>query len=66
MSSITSSSASKVERKGYRVNDFCEAVGIGRSKTYALIRAGKLRSVRIGGRRIIPSEEAESLLRDGA
>jgi excisionase family DNA binding protein len=48
--------------KALRINDFCKAYGIGRSTAYDLINSGKLRSVMIGGRRVIPVEEAEKLL----
>jgi excisionase family DNA binding protein len=50
-------------RRAYRVNDFCALYGLGRSSVYALMAKGKLRTVRIGGRRLIPADEAEALLR---
>jgi excisionase family DNA binding protein len=55
-----------LERLGYRVNDFCKVVGIGRTYVYELINSNRLRSVRIGGRRIIPADEARRLVREGA
>jgi excisionase family DNA binding protein len=53
-------------RIGYRVNDFCAVTGIGRTSLYELIRDGKIKTVRIAGRRIIPASEAERLLKEGA
>lgn len=53
-------------RLGYRIPDFCEAVGISRSSVYELIKHGKLQSVLIAGRRIIPVSEAERLMREGS
>jgi len=53
-------------RVGYRVNDFCAVTGIGRTSLYELIRDGKIKTVRIAGRRIIPASEAERLLNEGA
>ena len=41
---------------------FCHAHGIGRTTCYDLINSGKIRSVMIGGRRVIPIEEGEKLL----
>ena len=49
----------------YRVNDFCKAVGIGRTSVYALIKDGRLRAVRIAGRTLIPASEAERLMAEG-
>jgi len=54
------------ERLAYRVDDFCRAIGLGRTKVYELISAGLLRTVVIGGRRLIPREAAEALLKNGA
>jgi excisionase family DNA binding protein len=50
-------------RRAFTLNDFCDAYSIGRSSAYGLIRKGKLRSVRVGGRRLIPADAAEKLLR---
>ncbi len=35
------------------VKDFCRAYGIGASKTYELIRNGKLQTVKVGTRTLI-------------
>jgi excisionase family DNA binding protein len=51
------------ERRAYRINDFCKTFGLGRTSVYKLIREGKLPSVLVGGRRLIPSDRAEALLR---
>jgi hypothetical protein len=49
--------------RAYRVNDFCRLYGIGRSGVYKLLKEGKLPSVIIAGRRVIPRDAAEALLR---
>ena len=49
--------------RAYRVNDFCRLYGIGRSGVYKLLKEGKLPSVVIAGRRVIPRDAAEALLR---
>jgi excisionase family DNA binding protein len=52
--------------RAYTVNGFCRAYGVGRTLTYALIAAGKLPSVRVAGRRLIPADGAEALIRQEA
>ena len=49
--------------RAYRVKDFCKAFGLSRSTVYNLIADGRLRSVLIAGRRLIPADAAEALLR---
>jgi excisionase family DNA binding protein len=51
--------------RAYRVNDFCRLFGVGRTGLYKLLKEGKLPSVRIGGRRLIPADAAEALLNGG-
>lgn len=55
--------ADRTTRRAYGVRDFCEAFGVSRSTVYNLFAAGTLRSVRIAGRRIIPADAAEALLK---
>ena len=49
-------------RRALRVRDFCNAYGFSKATTYNLIKTGRLRTVRIGGIRLIPVDPAESLL----
>lgn len=51
--------------RAYRVNDFCRLYGIGRSGAYKLLKEGKLPSIVIAGRQLIPRDAAEALLRGG-
>lgn len=51
---------------GYSVNGFCRAIPIGRTKFYDLLRQGKIRTVKIGGKRIVPATEAQRLLEEDA
>ena len=37
----------------YRVAHFCRAIGIGRTKFYELMASGKIRTIVVGGRRLI-------------
>ena len=49
----------------YRVAQFCKAIGLGKTKFYELVAAGKIRTIVIGGRRLIPADEAQRLVREG-
>jgi len=51
-----------VKPLAYQVNPFCEMLGIGRSTFYHLVKTGQLRTVMIGGRRVVPATEADRLL----
>ena len=45
-------------RVNYRVSDFLDEFGIGRTKFYALVKAGEIRIVRCGRRTLIPMSAA--------
>jgi excisionase family DNA binding protein len=45
-----------MERLLYRVQEACELLSQGRTKIYEAIASGKLRSVRVGGSRLIPAD----------
>jgi excisionase family DNA binding protein len=51
--------------RAWRVNDFCMAYGISRSKLYELAKEGKIRLVKIGGRTLVPASEGERLIAEG-
>ena len=53
-------------KRGLHVTEFGHRYGVSRSTTYKLMKSGKLRSVKIAGRRIIPDSEGERLLSEGA
>jgi hypothetical protein len=50
----------------YQVAHFCRAVGIGRTKFYQLMASGKIHTVVVGGRRLVPADEARRLVREGS
>ena len=52
-----------VAPRAYRIKDFCQAFGLSRSTVYNLMTAGKLHTVLVAGRRLIPADAAEALLR---
>jgi hypothetical protein len=49
------------EKVGWRVNEWADAIGLGRAFTYQLIVEGKIRSVKIGGARVITTSPADYL-----
>lgn len=49
--------------RAYTMRAFCAAFGISRSSAYLLMKAGRLQTVRVQGRRLIPAEAAEALLK---
>jgi excisionase family DNA binding protein len=48
--------------RAFRIKDFCALYSVSRSSAYKLMAEGKLRTVRVGGRRLIPKDSAEALL----
>ena len=47
---------------GFSIREACHASSLGRSTIYSHIAAGRLRAVRVGGRRIIPAEALHALI----
>jgi excisionase family DNA binding protein len=56
----------ELPKRALRMNDFCECYGISRATAYKLMKLGKLRTVRVGGRRLVPVDVAEALLQSKA
>ncbi len=54
------------ERRAYTVREFCSAYRVSRSHTYKLMQRGQLRTVLVGGKRLIPVAAAEALIAEGA
>eukprot|EP01035_Chromulina_nebulosa_P000270 gene270-386_t len=65
MSDLEIDASKTVQPRAYRIRDFCRAFGISRSTAYLLMNEGRLESVLVGGRRLIPADAAERLLRAG-
>ena len=55
-------SISANERIALRIRDASIVSGLSRSTLYELLKAGKIRAVKIGGRRLILRESLEALL----
>jgi excisionase family DNA binding protein len=43
------------KRLAYSVEEACQALGIGRALAYELIMNGRIRSIKVGARRLIPA-----------
>ncbi len=55
-----------VSRMAYRIDEFCTAYRISRATVYKLMNEGKLRTVLVAGRRLIPVDVANALMTEGA
>ena len=45
-----------------RIDEACRFIGLGRTRLYSLIKEGKIRPVKIGGRTLIPVAELKRLV----
>lgn len=51
------------EKMAFRVSEFCHAYGIGRSKFYQEVAAGRLAVVKIGKLTLVSKDSAENWLK---
>ncbi|MGE0235881.1 helix-turn-helix transcriptional regulator [Methylocystis sp.] len=51
--------------RAHRVKQFCERVGISASTFWKYVRQEKIRTIRIGGRVLVPHAEALRILSEG-
>jgi excisionase family DNA binding protein len=51
------------ERRAFHVKEAAKVYGWSRSTLYKLMKAGTLRTVKVGGRRLIPRDALEALIR---
>ncbi len=54
------------EKITLRINEATAVSGLSRSTIYELLKAGKLRAVKVGGCRLIVRESLQALLQTGA
>lgn len=54
------------ERLAFRIDDVTEITGLSRATIYRLIAAGKLRTTKIGGCRVVPASSLRTLIEKGA
>lgn len=60
----TSWEVAYMEKIGHSIEEAAEMLGIGRSVMCDLIRDGKVRSVKIGRRRIVPADSVREYMRN--
>lgn len=61
----TPDSRYSTQRRAYQLNEVVAAYRLSRSTIYKLMGAGKLRTVKVGGRRLIPVDAIEALIAGG-
>jgi excisionase family DNA binding protein len=54
------------EKRAFHVKEAARVYGWSRSTLYKMMKEGTLRTVKIGGRRLIPRDALEALLNGGA
>lgn len=54
--------AGPTARLAYGVEEFAELMGIGRTMAFNLIKDGRVKVVKLGGRTLIPASEAQAFL----
>ena len=50
------------EKRALRINEAAALYGVSRSTLYLMMKNGALRTVKLGGRRLIPRDEIEALI----
>jgi len=50
------------KKLAYSVEEACQALGIGRALAYELIMSGRLHSIKVGARRLIPASALQEFL----
>jgi excisionase family DNA binding protein len=50
------------KRLAYSVEEACQALGIGRALAYELIMSGRIHSIKVGARRLIPASALAEFL----
>jgi excisionase family DNA binding protein len=63
---LTPMASAAVERLAYSVPEALHALGIGRTAFYQLVESGAIRTVKAGGRRLVPVAAIHAFLEDGA
>lgn len=52
----------KLTPLAYSIKQACEVSSLGRTSIYSLIKTGRLRSIRVGGRTVIPASSLHALV----
>lgn len=54
------------KKLAYSVEETCQALGIGRALAYELIMSGRLYSIKVGARRLVPASALSDFLAGAA
>jgi excisionase family DNA binding protein len=57
--------AAAVESQVYHVDEAAQVIGISYSYMWKLIYSGKVRSIKVGWRRMVPKTEVQRILHEG-
>jgi excisionase family DNA binding protein len=63
---VSKSEITAGDKLAYHIDDACQIIGLSRASIYKLMGEGKLRSVKVAGRRLIPAEALRALLQTEA
>jgi hypothetical protein len=53
----------EITKRAYSTDDFCNAFSIGKTKLYDLLGSGQIIANKVGGKTVIPHDEAERWLK---
>jgi excisionase family DNA binding protein len=59
---MSTHTAKASDKRAYAVKEAAELIGVSRSMLYLLMKNGALRTVKLGGRRLVPRDAIEALL----
>jgi excisionase family DNA binding protein len=59
-------SHARIERHAYAIDEVAESLDLSIGGVYGLIKSGRLRTVKLGRRRLVPADELRRLVHDGA
>lgn len=63
LSHTTNERPAQPDKLAYRIDEAASAVGLGRTSIYDEIKAGRLKAVKVAGRRLILKADLEAYLR---
>ena len=52
----------ELEKLAYQINEAVRVSGLSRTTLYELMKAGRLKTVLVAGRRLVPAEDLKALL----
>jgi len=58
----TAATTNRQQRRGHSPGEAAAIIGVSRGTVYQLMAEGRLRSIKVGSRRIIPSDSIDELL----